>query len=206
MSYVLIFHLTVPAVWISVLLAAAVASILTRFVLREKTGEWYWNAVSLYILTWKISYIPFNFENFVDMPSSIIYFNGGLSGHVLGVALVIIYLFRAQKKNIAVAKQYVFSWLLFFLSYQAILQGFESHVTEAILHSTLLLVSVFSIRLLVNRADVPTSLLLAVLFTLELLILSVFYPLPSWQNGTYILPAVITTILYNRFEQKGTSL
>ncbi|MCH4827298.1 hypothetical protein [Planococcus halocryophilus] len=203
MSYVPIFHLTIPAIWVSVLIAAALTNFLLRFALKEKPGDWLWNAVSLYILIWKLSYILFNFENFLEMPLSILYFNGGLYGHLLGIVLVIVYLTVTLIKQPKLANQPVFAWLLFFVSYQAVLQIFENNVLEAIFHSLLLIVSILAIRYLVKRADVPTDLLLAALFTLELLIVSVFAPLISWQIATLVTLAVITIFFYNRFAQKG---
>ena len=206
MSYVPIFHLTVPAVWVAVLLAAAAASLIMRFVMGNKMGDWYWNAVTLYILAWKFSYILFSFEHFLDMPLSLLYFNGGLYGHLLAIALVSGYLALAQKKHADLARQAPVAWLLFFLSYQTILQSFENNWVEAALHGLLLAVSILAIRLLAKRADVPTGLLLILLFTLELLILSVFGPLLSWQNATVIVLAAITTAMYARFEKKGQTL
>lgn len=206
MSYIPIFHLTIPAVWVAVLLAAAVVKLFMRFFTGEKIGEWYWNALTFYILTWKLSYSLFHFENFRNMPLSILYFNGGLYGHFLGIVVVSIYLIMAQKKQWKVAKQSVFSWLLFFLSYQAILQSFEKNVVEAILHTLLLIISILAIRFLAKRTDVPNALLLAALLTLELLISSAFGSLWSWQNATFILLAIVTSIMYIRFEQKGQTL
>ena len=206
MTYVPIFHLTVPAVWIAVLLGAAAASLIMRFVLRNKTGEWYGNAITLYILVWKFSYILFNFDYFIDMPLSILYFNGGLYGHLLGIVLVTGYLVLAQKKHADLARQAPFAWLLFFLSYQTILQSLENNVVEAALHALLLVVSILAIRLLAKRADVPTGLLLVLLFTFELLISSLFAPLLSWQNATVLLLAAVTIAMYMRFEKKGQTL
>ncbi|MGM0897988.1 MAG: hypothetical protein ACQEV0_08810 [Bacillota bacterium] len=206
MSYVPILHLTVPAVWVSVLLAAVAASLLQRFVTKEKTGEWFWNAVALYIITWKLSYVLFNFENFRDMPLSLLYFNGGLSGHLLGIILVIIYLAVVQKKHGDLAKQSAFTWLLFFLSYQAILQSFDSNAMEAVFHAALLAISISALRVLPKREDVPTGWLLASLYTLELLILTAFGPLFTWQNATVITLAAFTTIWYIRYEKKGKPL
>ena len=206
MTYVPIFHLTVPAVWIAVLLGAAAASLIMRFVLRNKTGEWYGNAITLYILVWKFSYILFNFDYFIDMPLSILYFNGGLYGHLLGIVLVTGYLVLAQKKHADLARQAYFAWLLFFLSYQTILQLLENNGMEAVLHASLLVVSILAIRLLAKRADVPTGLLLVLLFTFELLISSLFAPLLSWQNATVLLLAAVTIAMYMRFEKKGQTL
>lgn len=206
MTYVPIFHLTVPAVWVAVLLGAAVASLMMRFVMGNKTGDWYWNAVTLYILVWKSSYILFNFDYFLDMPLSLLYFNGGLYGHLLAIALVSGYLVLAQKKHADLARQAPVAWLLFFLSYQTILQGFENNWVEAVLHGLLLAGSILSIRLLAERADVPTGLLLVLLFILELLILSIFGPLLSWQNATIIVLAAITIAMYTGFEKKGQTL
>ncbi|MBT2571324.1 hypothetical protein [Planococcus sp. ISL-110] len=206
MSYVPIFHLTVPAVWLAVLLAAAAASLIMRWVIGDKIGEWYWNAVPLYILVWKFSYILFSFEHFLDMPLSLLYFNGGLYGHLLAVALVSIYLALAQKKQAELARQAPVAWLLFFLAYQLILQSVENNWMEAALHAALLAASILAIRLLAKRTDVPTGLLLVLLFTLELLILSIFGPLLTWQNATVIFLAAVTIAMYTGFEKKGPIL
>nr|WP_251047854.1 hypothetical protein [Planococcus sp. ISL-109] len=199
-------HLTVPAIWVSVILAAIAASLLQRFVSGDKTGDWYWNAVALYILTWKLSYILFNFEHFINMPLSLLYFNGGLPGHLLAVLLVMAYLFVARKKHKELAEQAVFSVLLFFLAYQAILTSFENNLLEAALHILLLIISIVSIRLIKRREDVPVGLMLALLFMLELLILSAFGPLFTWQNATVIALAALTISIYIRHEQKGQTL
>ncbi len=206
MSYVPIFHLTIPAVWVSVLLAAAAASIFTHFVLQEKTDEWFWNAVTLYIVLWKISYIPFNFQHFVDMPLSILYFNGGLYGHFLGIASVFFYLVGVHLKDFTKSKQFMFAWLLFVLSYQTLLQIFEQQFIEASFHGFLLLISIVSIRTFVRRLDVPMRLLLTALFMLELLIISIFHSLFSWSMATFVIGAIVTIVFYKRYEKKGTSL
>lgn len=205
MSYVPILHLTVPAIWVSVLLAAALASLLIRAAVGDKFGEWYWNALALYILTWKLSYIVFNLQHFLDMPLSLLYFNGGLYGHLLATALLIAYLARVHKKHAALPGQAATAWLLFFLSYQAILQTFESNWFQAALQASLLAAAIVAIRLLANRPDVPNGLLLAAFFTIELLILSAFGPLLTWQNATLVVVAVFTIVMYIRFEQKGPS-
>nr|WP_251047629.1 hypothetical protein [Planococcus sp. ISL-110] len=187
-------------------MAAAAASLIMRWVIGDKIGEWYWNAVPLYILVWKFSYILFSFEHFLDMPLSLLYFNGGLYGHLLAVALVSIYLALAQKKQAELARQAPVAWLLFFLAYQLILQSVENNWMEAALHAALLAASILAIRLLAKRTDVPTGLLLVLLFTLELLILSIFGPLLTWQNATVIFLAAVTIAMYTGFEKKGPIL
>jgi len=205
-SYVPIFHLTVPAVWISVLLAAVAASLLTRVAARHKLGEWYWNALALYIVIWKLSYIVFHLPHFLDMPLSILYFNGGLYGHLLAIASLLGYLALAQRKHAAVAEQAATAWLLFFLAYQSILHYFEAQLMQAALHNSLFLAAIVAIRTLGKRPDVPNGLLLSAFFTVELLILSIFGPLVTWQNATLLAVAAFTIVMYIRFEQKGPSI
>lgn len=202
MSYVPIFHLTVPAVWVSVLVAAAAASLLLRVMALEKAGDWYWNAVALYIITWKLSYIPFNFEHFLAMPLSLLYFNGGLYGHLLAVFLTALYLRFAKIRSDA-ARQAPYAWLLFFLSYQTALQSFEGNMSHAALHGLLLVLGIASVRFLSGRDDVPVPLLLASLMMVELFILSSFGPLFTWQNLTFVGFSAFTLYLHSRFEQKG---
>lgn len=206
MSYVPILHLTIPAIWISVILAFIAASLLQRFASGSKLGDWYWNAVTLYVLTWKLSYIPFNFDHFLNMPLSLLYFNGGLPGHLLAVSLVMGYLFIARKKQYGLIDQAVFSVLLFFISYQVISAIFENQLIEAFSHSVLLLTSIVSARLMKKHEDVPHGLMLTLLFMCELLISSAFGPLFTWQNATVLALAALTLTLYIRHEQKGQTV
>ncbi|ANU17232.1 hypothetical protein BBI11_09470 [Planococcus maritimus] len=206
MSYVPIFHLTVPAVWVAVLLAAAVANLLMRVAVKQKMGDWYWNALAFYILVWKLSYIVFHWQHFLDMPLSLLYFNGGLYGHLLATAFVIGYLLLAQRKQTAVAEQAAAAWLLFFLAYQSILQFLEAQWVQAAFQTMLFIVAIVSIRMLRTRQDVPNGLLFGALFTVELLILSTFGPLWTWQNATLAAVVAVTIAMYRRFEQKGPSI
>jgi hypothetical protein len=205
-SYVPILHLTIPAIWISVILAFIAASLLQRSASGSKLGDWYWNAVTLYILTWKLSYILFNFDHFINMPLSLLYFNGGLPGHLLAVSLVMGYLLVARKKQYELNGQSVFSVLLFFIAYQVILAIFEQQPVEALWHTVLLVASIVSVRLMKRREDVPRGLVIALLFTCELLISSVFGPLFTWHNATVVALASLTLTLYIRHEQKGQTL
>lgn len=206
MSYVPIFHLTVPAVWIAVLLAAAVANLLMRVAVNQKMGDWYWNALAFYILVWKLSYIVFHWQYFLDMPLSLLYFNGGLYGHLFATAFVIGYLLLAQRKQTAMAEQAAAAWLLFFLAYQSILQFLEAQWVQAAFQTLLFIVAIVSIRLLRTRQDVPSGLLFGALLTMELLILSTFGPLWTWQNATLAAVVAVTIAMYRRFEQKGPSI
>lgn len=206
MSYVPIFHLTVPAVWVAVLLAAAVANLLMRVAVNQKMGDWYWNALAFYILVWKLSYIVFHWQHFLDMPLSFLYFNGGLYGHLLATAFVIGYLLLAQRKQTAMAEQAAAAWLLFFLAYQSILQFLEAQWVQAAFQTLLFIVAIVSIRLLRTRQDVPSGLLFGALLTMELLILSTFGPLWTWQNATLAAVVAVTIAMYRRFEQKGPSI
>ncbi|MFC4712150.1 hypothetical protein [Planococcus dechangensis] len=206
MSYVPILHLTIPAIWVSVILAFLATSLLQRFASGSKPKDWYWNAVTLYILAWKLSYILFNFDHFINMPLSLLYFNGGVPGHLLAVSLVIGYLFVARKKHIELTKQAVFSVLLFFIAYHVILAIFERQAVEALWHTVLLIVSIVSVRLMKSRDDVPHGLVIALLFMCELLISSAFGPLFTWQNATVVALAAFTLPLYIRHEQKGQFL
>ena len=172
----------------------------------QKPGEWYWNALAFYILVWKLSYIVFNWQHFLDMPLSILYFNGGLYGHLLASAWLIAYLLLARRKHAAVAEQAATAWLLFFLAYQSILHYFEAQLMQAALQTALLAAAIAAFRLLGKRLDVPNGLMLSAFFTVELLILSTFGPLVTWQNATLIVIAAVTIAMYIRFEQKGPSL
>ncbi|WP_431028722.1 TlpA family protein disulfide reductase [Lysinibacillus sp. LZ02] len=93
MSYITIGNATVPALWISVVAALLVLSLLYRKDLQIKALN---DAVFTYVLVWKLSYIPLSFSAFIAAPLSVLYFHGGYIGHILGVIVGAVQLYRKR--------------------------------------------------------------------------------------------------------------
>ena len=93
---------TVQASWVAIVSAILITS-LFLYVRKEKViADWYSNAVFLFILTWKLSVILFQFKMAISHPLTLLYFNGGMKGYWLGIAAIGIYTFFKLKKTSSV--------------------------------------------------------------------------------------------------------
>jgi hypothetical protein len=193
-------NITLPAVWIAVLIALAVCALAWRLISGEKIGEWYWNAFTLYFLVWKASYILFNFEEFLNFPMSALYFNGGVSGHILAIAALSVYLLRAAKKHPGLCLNALSVLLLFFIGFEATLATLEQQLTPSVLH-TLLFVSIAAFLYASRKKAMAPSMQFYVLFVLaEVLILSLFQPFLSAAPLTFSW-LVLTAFALARFRK-----
>lgn len=139
MTYFNIGSLTIPAVWIAVALALAIADVLNRVILGSKVGDWYWNGFFIYFLTWKLSYIFFNLKMFLNLPFLIVYYNGCTKGHILAIAILTLYLaLIAVKKYPAIYRDAARIYLFYFISYEIIRNALNRNTAEVIFQLILL--------------------------------------------------------------------
>ncbi|WP_456273289.1 hypothetical protein [Bacillus sp. AK031] len=104
---------TFPSVWGAVVIAFAVTGIFLKLYDGKQANEWFGNSVFWFILTWKLSFILFDFSAFIRQPLSVIYYYGGVKGFWLGIAMALIYIFLKGKR------EHLFgSWILFVLVYE----------------------------------------------------------------------------------------
>lgn len=87
MTYFQLFGISIPALWIAFLAAA--------FLLSLKLDGWFSNAIVIYVIIWKLSYILFYWESILGL----LYFNGGIKGHWLGLFVATIYIILLAPKN-----------------------------------------------------------------------------------------------------------
>ena len=93
MTYIDIGNATLPALWVSVVVALLLLSFFCR---KNKRMKDFTDVVFTYVLVWKLSYIPLSFSAFLAAPLSAVYFSGGQVGHVLGVIAGAIQLYRKR--------------------------------------------------------------------------------------------------------------
>jgi hypothetical protein len=203
MSYFQIGSLSLPSTWLAVVAALFVASLIHRVICGMKVGDWYWNAFFLYFLTWKLSYILFNFKLFVGMPLSIAYFNGGTKGHFLALASLSIYLlFFARKKNPSFYRENTQIFLLFFISYGGFIHIIERNNIESIVHITLLASLISLLFILKRKKRLLAGQLFFLFLLLELFLISLFNTIFSVEALTFIWLGI--TVFLFTFEKRGT--
>lgn len=140
MTYFNVRSLTIPFVWLAVLLALFITALLHRYLSGKKIEEWYWNSFFLYFLVWKLSYILFHFKMVMEMPLSIVYFNGSTEGHLLALASLSVYLlYKARKKYPSVHQDALQLFTLLFISFEGIKYALITNTLAAIAHLLLLI-------------------------------------------------------------------
>ncbi|RST77124.1 hypothetical protein D4T97_001090 [Siminovitchia acidinfaciens] len=193
MTYFQVGSLAIPAVWIAVVGALFVASLFNWAVMGKKVEDWYWNGFFYYFVSWKLSYIVFNFNLFLDMPMSVLYFNGGEKGHALALVILSIYLLVALKRFPFLYEESSRLFLLYFISYQVIVGFLEKSSLEMFIHLVLL----FGFLLLLQKMKkilISSQMFLLFVF-LELLIISLFNSFFSLESLTIIWMGSIVFIL-----------
>ncbi|VEF46530.1 Uncharacterised protein [Bacillus freudenreichii] len=193
MTYFQVGSLAIPAVWIAVVGALFVASLFNWAVMGKKVEDWYWNGFFYYFVSWKLSYIVFNFNLFLDMPMSVLYFNGGEKGHALALVILSIYLLVALKQFPFLYEESSRLFLLYFISYQVIVGFLEKSSLEMFIHLVLL----FGFLLLLQKMKkiLISSQMFLLFVLLELLIISSFNSLFSLESLTIIWMGSIVFIL-----------
>ena len=180
MNYFQIGSMSIPSTWLSASVALFAAALIFRVIAGKKVGEWYWNSFFLYFFVWKLSYIPFHLNMFLDMPLSLIYFNGGSKGHLVALAVLSLYfLLIVRKKYQTEVVPTLF--LLYFICYELLNYLLEKSRIEAILQLVLLLSYVLFLK-----RNIITKKLFIILLLLYLLILSFFGTIFSVEKLTFI--------------------
>ena len=193
MNYFTIGNLTVPALWAAVLLTVFLSPFLYRLTAGRKLEDWYWNSFFLYFVVWKLSYIPFYFEMFLEMPLSIVYFNGGIKGHFLALISLSIYLiYITEKKRQPIHYDAFRIFPLFFILFETVKYALETNLTVA-LFSLLLLIG-YAVLLIRKKLSFSMQVFFFMILT-ELFILSFFQSILSIEILTFSWIAIILSIL-----------
>lgn len=190
--------------WLAVLLALVVSFFMSRAI-GHKIGEWYWNGASLYFLVWKLSYILFNFELFMETPLSIIFFNGGTKGHFLALTILAVYLlFIAGKKHPNIYEEAPQIILLYFFSYEVVINLLESNATESVIHFGIL-AGYLGILIILKKIGLHFSNQILILMVMvELLILSIFQSIFEKESLTFLWMGITTLLISRKFKEVKT--
>ncbi|WP_044747089.1 hypothetical protein [Bacillus alveayuensis] len=200
MTYFQFGSITIPAVWLASIISLFLAASYSKLFLRQHAGDWYWNAFFLYFIVWKLSYIFFHFKLFLDMPLSILYFNGGTKGHFLALASLSFYLLKiAKNKHPSLSLEGANIFLLFFISYEVIINILEKNVLEASAH-VIVCTSYLFLLLFFKKNNIFLSkqMFLFILF-IELFLLSIFDRFLTIETSTFIW---IGFTIFNLFEKE----
>lgn len=84
-TYYTIVSLTAPSSWIALIIAFVFAYGAVRFRFGKKNAEALLDAFFYFIVVWKLSVLVVDFKLVLQSPLSLLYFNGGIVGYILGI-------------------------------------------------------------------------------------------------------------------------
>lgn len=199
MTYFNIESLAIPSVWIAATMALVAAAVLNRVIGGQKIGDWYWNGFFLYIILWKLSYIFLNFKMFLNMPFSIVYYNGGIKGHLFSLAILTLYLLLiAIKKHPTIYAEGTRVFLFYFINYEIVMNLLEQNIKVATIHSILLIGYIGLLLYLQTRKRLFSIQMFVLIFLLELLINSLNQSITSIEMITFSLLGLTMIILLRK--------
>ncbi|GAA0329782.1 hypothetical protein GCM10008967_20330 [Bacillus carboniphilus] len=203
MDYIAFGNLTIPSTWISTVIALIVTAAISRFILRRKTEDWYWNGFLVFFLVWKLSYIVFHFEIFIRTPLSVVYFNGGLKGHILALlSLSIYFVFLAKKNFPSISKDAIHLFILFFISYELLHSVILDQFGEASLHGFILISFIVVYTSLNKRMKLSPAQIILIFSLLEFLAISLFRIIFTIEGLTFVWVG-ITVLILTYFDRRN---
>lgn len=120
--YLTIGSVSIPKHWVAIILAMLIIELILFLRKKKVESDIFGSAIIMFILIWKLSILVFQFPFITKNPLSIVYFDGGIKGYYLAIAIVLIYTwFKVQKQAIIKINSAIFLALLMFNFYEIII-------------------------------------------------------------------------------------
>ncbi|BAQ10223.1 hypothetical protein OXB_1752 [Bacillus sp. OxB-1] len=111
-KWFIIWSVTVPSTWLALLLAFLLSYVAVRVLYQKEEADLIADSFFWLVIVWKLSVVLTDFKSVVSAPLSILYFHGGVVGFFLGLAVVIVKLFRERMKNRIGLVPLVTAWIV----------------------------------------------------------------------------------------------
>jgi len=184
--------LTLPATAVALLATFFVVWLVLRVQFPKKWSEVYGDAVFTFILVWKFSIIVTDFKAVIAQPFTLLYFNGGTIGVILGVMVASLQLWWKRKKLQFDATGVVAcSWAIILT--QSIYQWFVVLLNDNQIKSEVITLSVLSILTILILWKLTAINRALFLYTIGLIIVAFFQPHGLWQPAVWV--SVVLLIL-----------
>ena len=174
MDYLSIGSINVPYSWLAFLVAIFISEWMTK-----KNKDAQLDAyLFLYIIIWKVSYIIFYFDAFINAPLSILYFDGGMKGHYLAIFITVLQLIR--KRHTLQIDALWQGFILFIASYHVIMGLLQQNWLIAVL-------AVVALVVLFKNSRIATFLVSLLLF--------MQYPVQAVWSANFIVFLILLVAL-----------
>lgn len=190
---------TMPSSWVSFLGSLLIVGIIIRFLFRKELASIYVDAVLTLILTWKFSVIVTDFSIVIRHPLTILYFNGGMIGFIIGLLFMFASLWKKLRSRGFLEKD-LHALFLSSILCQSFYQILMAFLNDAFLWQKGLTIIAFLCWIIValwkrNASSMWHKQLLLLFFFSHMLIASL-QPLGIWQLSVWIsLLLILFTIL-----------
>ena len=197
--------LTLPATAVALLITFFIVWLILRLQFSKKWSELYSDAIFTFIIVWKLSLLVTDFKTVVNNPITLLYFNGGTMGVLLGVIVASLQIWR-KRQSLQLEEQEMIagSWAIILTQsiYQmlAVLLNDNNTSSEVI---TLAVLSVVTLVILWRLVAVKQAL---ILYTISYLIVAILQPLGIGQTAvgvSVILLCLGLTIQHERINVGG---
>lgn len=197
--------LTLPATAVALLITFFIVWLILRLQFSKKWSELYSDAIFTFIIVWKLSLLVTDFKTVVNNPITLLYFNGGTMGVLLGVIVASLQIWR-KRQSLQLEEQEMIagSWAIILTQsiYQMLAVLFNDNNTSSEV-ITLAVLSVVTLVILWRLVAVKQAL---ILYTISYLIVAIFQPLDIGQTAvavSVILLCLGLTIQHERINVGG---
>ena len=191
-EWFIIKSLTIPSSWVAVLLAILITGIIMWRKFGKKTEDWYSDAAILFLLVWKLSVVITDFQMIVKSPLSILYFNGGKEGLLLGLIVALSrLLWQFKRRNWP--KYELVAMLFSMVMIQSLYQLFMVLLNEAALWQKIITMVLFIGLSTLTWLKISISSIWQIQITILFLFIHIFVALIQPQ-GMLQTPLLVTAI------------
>lgn len=200
-----IFNLSLPATSLAVLGAMSMTILFLFILKRRKWIDSFLNYFVLFILVWKFSYIITNWQDVMDYPLSMLYFDGGTFGIALAAIILFIYSVLRVKSEKDTIQQQSFYWLSMYSSSQFL----YALLNDGVLWLTILMVF-FNLAILIlilwQRSFEKMDRFALRMTLIYLLFTLLVEPLGFQQSKLWFIMAFIAYAAWYQFKMKRSEL
>ena len=189
-EWFIIKSITIPSSWLAVLLAILITGIILWRKFGKEVEDWFSDVAILFLLVWKLSVILTEFQMILVSPLSILYFNGGKEGLILGLIVALSSLvWKFKRKN-----QYELGAMIFsMVMVQSLYQIFMVLLNEAALWQKIITVVLFLGISILSWLKISLSSIWQIQITILFLLTHIFVALIQPQ-GMLQTPLFVTAI------------
>ncbi|MEK5334299.1 hypothetical protein [Lysinibacillus sp. FSL W8-0992] len=172
--------LTLPATAVALLAAFIIVWLVLRIQFPKIWSGVYGDTIFTFILVWKFSVVITDFQSVLSQPLTLLYFNGGTVGVLLGIVALIFQLWwKRQQLQFDSEGVTASGWAIILT--QSIYQWFVVLLNDNSLQSELITLVVLSILTIIILWKVTETTLALLVYTAVYVIVAVFQPNGFWQ-------------------------